>query len=128
MNDRDRFGTLKDEARLNTARIDPQAAELGKQTYRLYITPGLAELAKEGEPDARCGTCAFRPGTIPAQCVQTQMDGLKAIMEDVPFMCHAHTNARGDCDHICHGWFAARLISDGKVTKAPWPFSDEVKA
>lgn len=122
------FRTIKEEARLNTSRIDPQGKALGDQTMRLYVAPGLALAAAEGEPDQRCGTCAFRPGTVPAGCVQTQMDAFKCIMEDVPFMCHAHADAQGRPDRVCHGWFVARLVTDGRVTKAPWPFSDAVTA
>jgi hypothetical protein len=119
-----RFPTLKDDARHNVERIDPLGVALQKQTMRLYVQPGLDMLAAEGEPDTRCGTCAFREGTVPGGCVQTQADALKAILEDVPFMCHAHQED-GKFTRICHGWFAARIHTgiDKAPVKCPWPFS-----
>lgn len=120
------FGDLKTEARLNTARIDPAAVELNANVMRLFVRPGLDALAKDGEPDTRCGTCAYRPGTVPAGCVVTQMDALKAIHTDTPFFCHSHMDERGEPDTICHGWYAARSIMEGKTLPAPWPWGCEV--
>lgn len=124
VSDRERFGTLKEEARHNHDRIDPLGVELQANTMRLFVQPGLDALAADGEPDERCGTCAFRVGTVPGSCVQTQADALKAICEDVPFMCHAH-EVDGKFDRICHGWFAARTIMGGKKIATPWPWSED---
>lgn len=107
-------------------RISAAGLELGAQILRLS-EPAIARLVAEGEPDERCKSCAFRPGTVPAGCLQTQMDVLKAIIEKVPFMCH-QADKRG---HICHGWYAAGvemrrkedLLGPLPVTKCPWPFS-----
>lgn len=119
------FATLKDEAKGNTARIDSMGIELHAQTMRLFVQPGLDQLATMGdEPDTRCGTCAGRTGTIPGSCFQTQSDFLKAISEDVPFMCHQHEKG-GEFTRICHGWFAARVSMGEKTIPAPWPWSHE---
>lgn len=125
MDDAQKFGTLKEEARRNTGRIDPMGVQLQAQTIRLFMQPGLDKLAAEGEPDERCGTCAFRPGTVPGGCIQTQADALKAVMEGRPFMCHAH-EVGGQFDLTCHGWYAARVAMAGKIIKAPWPWSSDL--
>ena len=110
-------------------RISPAGKALGAQLVRL-TEPAIAELAGEGEPDERCKSCAFRLGTVPNGCMQTQSDALKAVIENVPFLCH-----QGDKKGaICHGWFAARVqlkraaIARGtpfNVTTCPWEFSPE---
>lgn len=125
MDDRERFGTLKEEARFNVERIDPLGQRLHAQTMRLFVNPGLQTLvAEDYEHDTRCGTCAARTGTVPAGCLQTQADFLKSISEDVPFMCHAH-DVDGEHTRICHGWFAARIAMGDKTIPAPWPWSHE---
>lgn len=123
--DREIFGTLKEEARRNVKRIDPLGQQLHASTMRLFVQPGLDMLAKDGEPDTRCGTCAFRTGTIPGGCIQTQADALKAIMEDTPFMCHAH-EVNGDHRTLCHGWFAARVLMGDTIIPAPWPWVEDL--
>lgn len=112
-------------------RVSPEGRAMGEQIVRL-TEPWVAKLAADGEPDERCKSCAFRAGTVPNGCIQTQMDVLKAVVEKVPFLCHQHDRG-GD---ICHGWFAAQVaIRENEkikgplpVTKAPWEFSpaDEV--
>lgn len=124
--DRERFPTLKDEARGNVERITPMGQELNANTMRLFVQPGLDKLVAEDEPDTRCGSCAARPGTVPAGCLQTQSDFLKAITEDVPFLCHAH-EVDGTFTRICHGWFAARVVMGDKKIPAPWPWSEQAE-
>lgn len=112
-------------------RISAAGLDLGAQILRLS-EPAIARLVADGEPDERCKSCAFRPGTVPAGCLQTQMDALKCIIEDVPFLCH-QADRKG---WPCHGWYASRVELNRKerllgplpVTKCPWPFSpaDEV--
>lgn len=121
------FTTLKDEARDNVDRITEDGQRLNKQVMRLFVAPGLQLLAADGEPDTRCGTCAARPGTVPAGCLVTQADFLKSIHEDVPFMCHAH-EVNGEPDRLCHGWFAARVLLGDKTIPAPWPWASDVGA
>lgn len=89
-----------------------------------------AALAAKDEPDERCKTCAFRAGTVPNGCFQTQSDALKAVVEGVPFMCHHHRSSTGQHTHICHGWFAVRRIvmrkekaTGQRLAPAPWDFS-----
>lgn len=114
------------------SRISAAGLDMGAQILRLS-EPAIARLVAEGEPDERCKSCAFRPGTVPAGCLQTQMDVLKAIIEDVPFLCH-QADRKGS---PCHGWYASRvelkrkekLLGPLPVTTCPWPFSppdDEV--
>lgn len=113
-------------------RITEDGLALGAQVIRL-AEPAIARLVAEGEPDERCKSCAFRPGTVPAGCLQTQMDVLKAIIENVPFLCH-QADRKG---WPCHGWYASqvelkrkeKLLGPLPVTTCPWPFSppDEVE-
>lgn len=121
------YPTLQEEAKHNTTRIDPVGVKLQAHTLRLFVQPGLDELARAGEPDERCGTCAFRAGTVPGGCLQTQADALKAICEDVPFYCHAH-EVNGQFDRICHGWYAARVLMGDTKIPAPWPWVGITKA
>ena len=108
-------------------RVSTEGRALGEQLARL-TDKAAATLAAEGEPDERCKSCAFRHGTVPNGCLQTQMDAMKAVVEDVPFLCHQH-DRKG---MPCHGWFAARVAIDRAerargiplgVTKCPWEFS-----
>jgi hypothetical protein len=114
-------------------RISPQGVAMGLQMARLADN-ACAKLELEGEKDERCQSCAFRAGTVPNGCVQTQMDVLKAVVEGVPFLCHQH-DRKGN---PCHGWFSARwklrqvekLRGTPLQVSCPWEFSppDEVKA
>lgn len=107
-------------------RASPQGRALGEQLVRL-TAPAVQKLADQGEPDERCKSCAFRLGTVPNGCLQTQADAFKAVIEDVPFLCH-----QADRLHqVCHGWFAARhAITEAErvrgplpIKKCPWEFS-----
>lgn len=108
------------------ARVSPEGRVMGEQMVRL-TEPWIRHLAAEGEPDERCKSCAFRTGTVPNGCFQTQMDALKAVIERTPFNCHQH-DRKG---LICHGWFAARFAiaraekvkGPMPVTTCPWDFS-----
>lgn len=108
------------------SRVSPEGKAAGFQLVRL-TEPSIARLEREGEPDERCKTCAFRLGTVPNGCAQTQLDALKAVVEGVPFLCH-----QADRDRLpCHGWFAARVAitraEKARGTKlavaCPWDFS-----
>ncbi len=104
------------------SRCSPEGAIAGKALVRL-TDPAIAELVAEGEADDRCPTCAFREGTVPNMCLQTQADAIKAVIEDVLFTCH-HKKPIGS--HVCHGWFAARYAlrnNPGGAKKVPWEFS-----
>lgn len=107
-------------------RVSPQGRSLGNRIVR-WTQPWVAHLEQQGEPDARCKSCAFRAGTVPNGCLQTQMDVLKAVIEKVPFNCHQHDRQ----GQICHGWFAARVAmrhaeeikGAAPVMSCPWEFS-----
>lgn len=84
-------------------RMTPEGMALGEQIVAL-TEPGIRRLAREGEPDQRCASCAFRAGTVPNGCPQTGMDAIKAVMEGVVFTCHMSPGMQTPC----HGWYAAR--------------------
>ncbi len=108
-------------------RVTPQGRALGAQLLQL-CEPTVASLAADGIPDERCKSCAFRAGTVPNGCPQTQADAFKAVIEDVAFRCHqADRNLKP-----CHGWLAARvaiLEAEQKrgmpfpIKTCPWEFS-----
>lgn len=110
----------------NRNRVTPEGKACGFQMVRL-TEPAIAALAAEGEPDERCTSCAFRLGTVPNGCLQTQSDAMKAVIEGVPFLCHQHDRK----EMPCHGWFAARVAikraEKARGTKlevtCPWEFS-----
>jgi hypothetical protein len=117
-------------------RVSADGKALGAITARLADIE-CAALARDGEADERCKSCAFRAGTVPNGCEQTQLDVMKAIAEDVPFMCHVQRSAGGHPTSVCHGWFAARRVVDRieaatgrKMPPAPYDFSppDEPEA
>lgn len=110
------------------SRVCPQGRAMGDNIVRI-TQPWIKHLEASGEPDARCKSCAFRAGTVPNGCLQTQMDVLKAVIEKVPFSCHQHDRQ----GQICHGWFAARVAirhaEEAKgpipIASCPWDFSPE---
>jgi hypothetical protein len=97
-------------------RVSPEGRHIGELTAKV-ADRCAAKLEAEGEPDERCKTCAFRAGTVPNGCLQTQADAIKAVIEDVPFLCHQNLNT------ICHGWFAIGVQMNGRVGSVPWEFS-----
>ncbi len=112
-------------------RTSPEGRKLGAFMARIVATE-IAALAAEDEPDERCVSCAFRLGTVPNGCFQTQSDVIKAVSENVPFMCHSRRAADGSPDTICWGWFAARRVLmrlNRPLPPTPWEFSppDEPK-
>lgn len=84
------------------SRVSPEGRQLGEQMAKLY---DIAErrLGAMADPDERCKSCAFRPGTVPNGCAQTQLDISKCAAEGIPFYCHQH---RGQ---LCHGWATVRI-------------------
>lgn len=92
----------------------PEGRALGQELARLCEN----ELATTGEPDTRCKSCAFRPGTFPNGCVPTVMDAIKCVIEAKPFLCH---EVRGEV-HLCGG-FGMMMSADSKTATAPWDFS-----
>ncbi len=108
------------------SRVTPEGKAAGFQTARL-VEPAIADLARQGEPDERCKSCAGTWGTVPNGCAQTQLDFIKAVAENVPFLCH-QADRKG---WPCHAWYAARVAITaadkrrGKplTVRAPWDFS-----
>lgn len=104
------------------SRVSPEGKAMGEFMARV-TAPIIASLAQEGEPGECCKTCAFRLGTVPNGCVQTQLDALKCVMEGIPFFCHQREN--GKITNVCHGWFAARQAPGvkGKCIPMAWDLS-----
>jgi hypothetical protein len=105
------------------ARVSPEGKKAGATTAML-ADKMCARLAAEDEPDERCKTCAFRAGTVPNGCAQTQLDVIKAVNENVPFMCHQKPR------RICHGWYAVSVLArrmeeatGQPLPKCDWEFS-----
>lgn len=95
---------------------------MGAQVSRLCDVE-MAKLIKDGEckEDERCASCAFRSGTIPNGCLQTQMDVFKSLMEQEAFFCHA---VETPGTKVCMGWFASvQALKDKPPVKCPWPYS-----
>jgi len=91
-------------------RVSQEGQALGQQMAKLF---DLAErnLTDMAGPDDRCKTCAFRAGTVPNGCAQTQLDISKCVAEDIPFYCHQHVG------HLCHGWVTTRTGIGGALDK-----------
>ena len=109
-------------------RVSSEGKALGFQLVRI-TEPAINDLVREGEPDERCKSCAFRLGTVPNGCLQTQGDALKCVVEGVPFLCHQSDKS----GQACHGWYAAtvalRRASEARgeafeVVECPWEFSE----
>lgn len=83
-------------------RVSPEGRALGEQMARMYhlAKKRLGDEADEGE---RCKTCAFRAGTVPNGCAQTQLDISKCVADGIPFYCHQR---KGE---LCHGWVITRI-------------------
>lgn len=82
-------------------RVTPEGQALGQHAER----SALAGILALGIQDLRCASCAFRAGTVPNGCLQTQLDALKAVVDGVPFHCHAPNDGRA-----CTGWIGARAV------------------
>lgn len=95
----------KMDATKDHSRVSPEGKALGERMARI-ADKACARLAAQGEADERCKTCAFRAGTVPNGCMQTQLDVLKAVVEDEPFLCH-HDKRNHT---MCHGWFAVGVL------------------
>lgn len=69
-------------------RPTPEGIALGKELARLTDRAEAEVRARFPKAKERCGTCAFRLGTIPNGCVETVMDALKCALEYRTFDCH----------------------------------------
>lgn len=55
-----------------------------------------------------CGSCAFRLGSVPNQCLPTVQDALHCIGGPMQFNCHQDLNEEDEGIFICAGFAAAR--------------------
>jgi hypothetical protein len=97
----------------------PLGRELGAHLARL-TQPSIDAMAAAGISDDRCASCAFRLGTIPNGCIETQADALKSLMEGIPFYCHMK-----EPRVLCHGWYAGRESLIGTKTVMPWAYTTD---
>lgn len=107
---------------MDPARVTPEGRLLGAKLVE-WFEPHIEDLVALGNPDERCKTCAFRLGTIPNGCPQTQMEVLKCVMEQDEFHCHARHDKTGEPE-LCHGWVAAMDLAQrrgDKPIKCAWP-------
>lgn len=103
-------------------RVSKEGIAMGEEMARLCDREA-EKFIREGEwtEDERCKSCAFRKGTVPNGCVQTQMDALKSVMEHNAFYCHA-VDVPGT--KVCAGWFAAvQGVKNAPKIECPWPYS-----
>ena len=91
-----------------------EGRELGGHFARFADAEDAAMRARAGAAPERCGTCAFRGGTIPNGCGGTLLDALRCILEDTPFYCHERPHQG---ERLCGGYL---LLRDGEAQKAPW--------
>lgn len=112
------------------SRVSPEGKQVGEEMARLSDSE-IKKLEEKGVADERCKTCAFRAGTVPNGCIQTQADAMKCVMEGHLFICHQDLKNQKPC----FGYMTARASiikknggEDVRI-KMPWEFShdDQVK-
>ncbi len=104
------------------SRVSPRGRAMGA-FWAAKVEPVIQHLAAQGEPDERCKSCAFRPGTVPNGCAQTMLDVTKAVLEQRPFACHVHRHPDGS-RKLCAGWLASQWgAADRPVVPCDWEFS-----
>lgn len=94
-----------------------------------YADDAEAKIRAMGiDPPKRCASCAFTAGTFPnTKAPATGLDALKCLIEDHPFGCHHDKGPDGLPTRLCAGFLMIRAVDTGPtLTKAPWPFSDEI--
>jgi len=116
------------EEAFDRSRVTPEGEELGRHLVK-KTQPGLDRVMELDGVDGRCISCAYRLGTVPNGCPQTQLDALKATLEGVPFKCHHSPGLR----RICAGWMASRIaiyLESGDLDlrmPCPWDFSEDLE-
>jgi hypothetical protein len=78
-------------------------ARMAEQGRNRLSAASLGDVDAPGMRNEMCASCACRHDTVPNGCLQTQLDLLKAVVQGVPFYCHAPRDGR-----MCAGWVAAR--------------------
>ncbi len=99
------------------SRVSFDGARMGAKLAKL-TDKAVKKLELQGEKDERCATCAFRLGTVPNGCIQTQSEAWKATLEDKTFLCH-HDDRR---ETVCHGHYAIRQAMRGSTIQCPWDY------
>ncbi|MDQ2822438.1 MAG: hypothetical protein M3Y65_19020 [Pseudomonadota bacterium] len=84
------------------SRLSPEGQALGQQMARLYDI-AMRRLGERADPGERCKSCAYRAGTVPNGCEQTQLDISKCLAEAIPFYCHQNVG------QLCHGWTTCHI-------------------
>jgi hypothetical protein len=85
-------------------RPSPEGAALGEQMARLCDVEKEKQAERFPDQLPRCDECAFRLGTLPNGCAETQMDALKCVLERVPFFCHKGLKDGDEPKQLCRGW------------------------
>jgi hypothetical protein len=96
----------------------PEGAELGREMARLADGAEREMLAAYPDQKPRCGTCAFRAGTVPNACAVTLMDAVKCGVEGEPFYCHKGVIDPAAAKVLCSGWLAWQVNVVQAVKKA----------
>lgn len=106
------------------SRVTLEGKKIGKETARMANFM-VKQLEAKGIEDQRCKTCAFREGTVPNGCLQTQADVMKCVIEGNIFLCHQNLKTPAPC----FGYLAARssiIQANGGQdfrAKVPWDYS-----
>jgi hypothetical protein len=106
----------------------PLGAEAGSHLARFVAAERAAHPERYRNLTEPCGTCAFRAGTLPNQCLATVADALKCVMEGDRFLCHeSPVDADGEHTGVCMGWAVLRGATPKRdePLKMPWDYSDE---
>lgn len=97
---------------------------LGSQVARLC--DNAEQIIRERFPNMRprCGTCAFRAGTIPNGCEETLADAIKCVAEkDRLFLCHE--SPKGEEKQPCAGYMTLiQTTADMPSVEVPWEYAD----
>lgn len=104
-------------------RPTPEGVALGTQMARFADIAEKRQLKEFPDMQKRCGTCAFRLGTVANGCPPTLADAIKAITEKDMFACHEKPN-REEPVNPCVGFML--LLSecrDVPVRHVPWEYS-----
>lgn len=89
--------------------------KLGSLLAKLTDRSEPAVLALFPDHAQRCNSCAFRGGTFPNGCMETVLDALKCVVEDIPFMCHQNMDSDGEPQDLCAGYMIARHSLNNKT-------------
>lgn len=95
-----------------------EGRELGAHLARFADQEAAAMQARAGCAPERCGTCAFRAGTVPNAMPGTLMDALHCIMEGRTFHCHERPH---EGDRACAGYLLLR-DADAPAVVLDWPW------